>query len=768
MKVSAQATRDWQYETGQPATKSREQWKMVTAGDELARGKSVQFFPAPDYHLTNDENDAYDLTDGTLSSRLDDRVWFNKDAVGWMSNAAGTNGALMVIDLGMTQPIKQIAIRVLGGLEQDVLELPTMIEFMASMDGKQYFSLQKMVKLAAGEQEQSDFKTGFYIPEEGQSFMAPLVCRENVQARYIAIRMSAPQGLFTDQISILKADNSVPLKTLETFPEVQIYPDGAQVFFDGLAITPRYSPFTVTTNITTPNWLVVQDNSRLDLSKDKAEFRVELPSGLHILKQSMPAFKKIASDQPDINTYLFSYDGKNRNGSIGPIWIEREDGVNIPDNAKIVLTGILNGKDSHTVTYPINLVEIPEVPKIDGLDISLAWMVEAYQHQWPHYLRDFRKMGFGGVATFPRAYARDEKGNWNTHTQKSLAFLQQAREVGYGVVYNESPFHIMWNAIQDDIKAGKLDEAEAEQLFTQVDGKRGKNINILYRGKYFQDEIKRVATAAAQVQPDLVFLDIELWGAHVNASRKDPRVIAVWEKSGKSWEDFATDNGTEVLRTLVTAIRQAVPEKKLLIGLYGSDPKNVIYTNYFEWKKLYPEIIDIAQPSLYIQGRAQVVADRVRYDYDTMQTRQIIPWLSAGTYGEFNPKLMEPMVLETILNGARGLTYYWFGDFDPMDFYYHSKALAELAPHQKLLQHGKPIDYKGDNPDLHYTAFASDNEALVLIENYNNASDGNVKLSLPISSTTKVLLDGKALPISNDTISINVPAGEFRLIYLEK
>lgn len=95
-----------------------------------------------------------------------------------------------------------------------------------------------------------------------------------------------------------------------------------------------------------------------------------------------------------------------------------------------------------------------------------------------------------------------------------------------------------------------------------------------------------------------------------------------------------------------------------------------------------------------MQGRAQLVADRIRFDYDAMQSRQIIPWLSAGTYGEYDPPMTEPMVLESILNGARGVTYYKFDDFDPMDFYYHSKALASLAPFETLLQAGKPVAYR--------------------------------------------------------------------------
>jgi len=760
---------DWQYSPGQSVVESREKWTKLTAGEELARGKRVQFFPSPNYGLTSNENDPYDLTDGTLSTSGSDRIWFDKNAVGWMASARG-KGALMVIDLGTEQPIGQIAIRLLGGKEQPVLALPDSIEFLASLDGEKYYSLQKMIKLGPGEKEQSDFRNSFYIPEDGKSFMAPFICTEAVRARYIALRIVSPFGLFTDQVSVLKATDSTSLKTLESFPAAQIYPDGFQVFFDGLAVVPRQVPFVVTTNITTPNWLLAQDNSGLNLSKKKAGFRIELPKGLRILSISEPPFKKVPS-QNGSNIYLFNYSGENR---IGPLWIEEEKNVSLPTNAKITITGILEGKDSHTVSYPIHLVKIPEVPKIKNLDISLAWLHDKTQQEWPHFLRDFHKMGFGYVSTFPRNYdaGKDDfgasGGKWSIHKQESIDFLRRARQQGYGIVYNESPFHVMWHKIEVDQKAGKIDDAEAQKLFTLIDGKRGSTMNILYRGKYFQDEIKRIANSAALIQPDQVYLDIELWAGHVRESKKDPRVISAWKKSGKTWEDFATDVGAEILDTLVKAIRQAVPDKKITVGLYSNDPKNAIYTNFFEWKKLYPNIIDIAQPSLYIQGRPQVVAERIRYDYDAMKQRQIIPWLSTGTYGEFDPVNTKAMVLESILNGARGVTYYWFGDFDPMDFYYHSEALAELAPYQELIKDGKPIPYKGDNPELHYTAFASNKEGMLLVGNYKNAVNGKVNLQLPLTPVKKVLLDGKPLVAKNNTVSLDLSPGKFCLIYFSK
>jgi len=151
-----------------------------------------------------------------------------------------------------------------------------------------------------------------------------------------------------------------------------------------------------------------------------------------------------------------------------------------------------------------------------------------------------------------------------------------------------------------------------------------------------------------------------------------------------------------------------------------------------------------------------------------MRKRDIIPWLSAGTYGEFAPKLMEAMVLESLLNGSRGITYYWFGDFDAEDFYYHAKALSRLSLYERLLLNGRPVSYQGDNPNLHYTAFASKNEALILVGNYKNDPNGKTELVLPFPVVNSVQVDGKPVSFQNGKISLTVPPGEFKLISVVK
>jgi hypothetical protein len=102
-----------------------------------------------------------------------------------------------------------------------------------------------------------------------------------------------------------------------------------------------------------------------------------------------------------------------------------------------------------------------------------------------------------------------------------------------------------------------------------------------------------------------------------------------------------------------------------------------------------------------------------------------------------------------------------------MDFYFHARALVALAKFPKLLQTGKPIPCQGSNPALHYTCFASDTEALVLVGNYGKAPHGDATVPLPVKAISQaVVVDGPSLPIEKEAVSIRVPAGDFRLLHL--
>ena len=102
----------------------------------LARGKHYQFSRVPDYRLTIDEADLTDLTDGRLSQREDEKIWFERHAVAWQ----GDSGVHIVLDLEQVQKVGEVAPRILGGAEQNSLLFPRRVEVAVSED-----SLQKVL-----------------------------------------------------------------------------------------------------------------------------------------------------------------------------------------------------------------------------------------------------------------------------------------------------------------------------------------------------------------------------------------------------------------------------------------------------------------------------------------------------------------------------------------------------------------------------------------------------------------------------------------------
>ena len=148
--------------------------------------------------------------------------------------------------------------------------------------------------------------------------------------------------------------------------------------------------------------------------------------------------------------------------------------------------------------------------------------------------------------------------------------------------------------------------------------------------------------------------------------------------------------------------------------------------------------------------------------------KKLIPFLTAGTYGEYQSELLEPMILESFLNGAGGITYFKFADFDtPEDFYYHACALAKLRPYEDLIAAGKPVTVSAAPAGIKTSALQDKNEILLLIGNYDGLAP-QVSVTLPAAAAKAVdAADGKTLPVKGKVLKVNVPAGKFKLLYIQ-
>lgn len=266
--------------------------------------------------------------------------------------------------------------------------------------------------------------------------------------------------------------------------------------------------------------------------------------------------------------------------------------------------------------------------------------------------------------------------------------------------------------------------------------------------------------------PDFVYFDIEIWNKAVNESRGDPAMQTAIAASGTTEEQFLQDLGFGMLTDLKAAVQTV---HSAPIGLYNNSPQIPVYQQVFKWTQIYPARVDFAMPSLYVHGDATKVHDAIKNCRSSTHSRQIIPWLSGGTYGEFDSKWIEPMILETILNGARGFIYYNFNDLDPTDYYYHAKALAELAPYQPLISSGAPVPLTSTNASLVTTCFrsSSSDKALVLVGNYKSTAAATTTITSPVNlppGAIRNVVTGDYLPATAQ-LTVTVPGQGFVLLY---
>lgn len=726
------------------ARKNREMWLNETAGENLAFGKETVFSTRPDYRLTQDDNDRLDLTDGKLSSRKDDHIWFDRAAVGWQQTPAN-----LMIDLGEVQPVGKVVVRFLGGAAQNGLRFPRRLELVVSEDGKTFYRAATLSKLMLGEKDRGGEPGVFLLPEEGQAYVYPLALGDlRTKARFIGLQINADIGfVFADELAVLKGDFAADEITLRD-------EDRTPFVISGLAFAPLKPMLAISTNVHTPNYFRLTDARQPEDKKKPITFVIELPRPATILKEHSTGTiteEAVIKNGKPYRRYTISEPSARRD-KIGTFYLHAGDAASL-DGTKATFYALSDGYEPNRIDVPIQPVMIPRVGKLTDLHVSLAWMSLNHALNWPNFLDDWEHLGFNAVATFPRYW----KGEVSPD---KAALLAEARRRGMKVIYNESPFHMMEHR--------RKREAE---IYSQLPDKPSTNLCPSYRGPFYQEEIKRVGDLYELVRPDFVFYDIECWYNGASEAGRCARCREKMTESGQEFDSFLTKQGTEMIRDMgrqiearATALGVPVPH----IATYNNHAARPIYHKVFDFNKLYPSLLVSAQPSLYVKGDATIVHRTIRDNYQALGSRNIIPWLSTGTYGEHEPYKVEAMVLESVLNGASGITYYCFSDFDtPMDFYYHAKALAHIAPYQKLLTDGRPTELKTDNEALFVSGYRHGGELLVLVGNYQNTPRTKARITLPFSGTAEIrdVRKNTALP-AGSVLEVNVPAQQIALIYV--
>ena len=731
---------------------NRRMWFDLTLKRKnLALGKRVKFIPRPRYPLTEDRkgepgNDELDLTDGKLSTHNDDKIWFDRKAVGFFDNSGQKDFSkvLMRIDLGEVCPVDYIALRALGGAVTH-FRFPKKFEVLVSKDGEQFFAASEMNKLAPAEASQSDFITTYYYPEDrpySESVCKTFKLPVNADARYIIVKLSLDVHFFSDEMAVSAAE-----KKDAQFNRAY-RGKGFAVPNDGLTASPRVPELAVIKGVAAPQEIEISDY-RTDQGKIReAQVVLDLPEPLTV--HNVKA-EKITVNGVNFNRFRLPVSSKLK---VKYIYILSSN--DIPDRlppAHIYVE--YDGKTGFQQTLPLKIVTLPEFKTFKNLPVCLAWMnSEALLNIYPGFLKNYQRFGFNSIGVFPRYYiGRSEAAKAGLKKK-----YEQMRQAGLKIFMNDSAIHEMISK-----------QKKGSEVFC-ITNSASKLVCPSYTGKLYRQEMERIARCAVLSKPDHVLLDIECFGSAFSRSAKEcSRCVEAIKKSGLSETEYMYSCGRRILADISDALKKAAKEAGIpmpVLHLYGLDCES--HYGICRFSEVYPSIVKSAQPSLYVGAHPEEIHRSIRTNYRKIGKRDIMPWMTTGCYGEYDSHWVEPMVLEALMNGAGGILYFQYAYFadSPLDFYYHAMAVMKLAPYEDLLTHGEYAEVKDRTGKMLCSMVRRGNELLLLAGNYFKTQP-STSIMLPFEKAEVLDLNIRKRFASNREFEFDVKPGEFGLFYIK-
>ena len=739
-------------------------WENAVTGKvNLAAGKKVDFSFKPNFPLTMTgkkknaiNNDAFDLTDGKLSRRGDDVLRFDSSAVGWRTSADLSGGIDMTIDLGKVEPVEKVVIRInCGDKHKQIQRSPRKFAVLISKDGENFYPANNpMIKLQPGEKEQSNFINQYYLEEnDSDIFCYPFELAVNAPARYVTIRVVPDGGnLYSDELAIIKAENPAGIseKAYSAIPEKRLT--------DGVVLTPAQNGnFYIAKNLPAPNYFAFRD-LRGKAGKEKLQMVLELPESIICRNDDVKA-EKIQLDGKNYQRYSFQIPadpGRIANYMEHHAVFLQANG-DASNGCKAYFYVTVNGKKSHVIERDIEAITIPEAPaKFKGITVLSRMGIG--DKEFPGYFENLKMMGFSGVHIYPYMYQRSGVDRFS---DEYCANIEKARNMGYKIVFG-------YNGLLEMYKYSKHNNEVYCQDIPQQQIKCP-----TYRGKSYQAELAKITRAVAKFKPDYIQWDIEHWGKSMPYVRNCSRCSSLQKKSGKNWEDFLDDVSVELNAELNQAVEKGAKEVNGTMPLlynYNRQPLSKCYHSFEKWS-LNGKFVYGGQPSLYVAGNEMRVHENVSGNFalqSDKNKRVLVPILTPGTYGAYEPFRLEQMIYETMLNGARGFFYYpWRGFVSPIYFYYHAKAMQNVIKYQDLIFNGTIFTPVCSNSDITLSGVKSSSEALVLLGNYKNVTKA---FSLPLPFDNAAIYD--VLNNKNMTTAelekLHIPTGKVMLLYFRK
>lgn len=717
--------------------------------ENLALGRPVAFSPAPNYQLTaRGDSDANDLTDGKLTSREDEKIWFDGSAVGW-SYGGRVN---LAVDLGVSAQIDEIAIRLLGGAPQAGISIPGWIEAFVSEDGEHYAKVAECSRWRDG-----DFQR-FGVPDDtGTAWIHGLRFTElDVRGRWVALRMYTGGLSAADELYVFGEPMEGKLQTLASGETADFTVAHPQPYFHKpeLVIATNV-PAPIPVGVIVPPGAQRQPTSHLTL---------DLPPGVEIHGGGIGS-AKVEDVRPEQisnggTRYRFAYTAESSNKVLGRLYMQAR-GWQDGQAGKLRYQSAHGEWQSPPQELEVRAVHVPPAPRLERIMAGLGWWSAPATADWPDALDAWDQFGLNSFPMFAQ---------WMKSDDPLWELVDEARRRGMFIVNIDSPLHRMVERRKNQT-----------EIFCQFsDGTTGDRLCPSYRGRYYQEEIERFAGVMQRARPDFSSLDIEIWGWRGPVDcQKCTRCQQDFENSElKSWESWKLAKGDEMWCDLTKAARVAVAEAagpRFEIGGYDFRP-GPGYQSTWSVDHLYPEWMQSSQVSTYTclyPYHLELIGNEVRRDRSGLRQSDVLPWLTPGDAGTFPGECFQWALLECFANGARGV-YFWSGRvWDVENLVAYNRVIRAIAPVEKLILEG---ELAGEAISVEapgrISGLRRQNEMLLLVADYFRRSEGmlNVRLSVPATSGIRDLLTDQIvteqIKAGDSTLPIELAGARARLLHV--
>ena len=671
----------------------RDQYLKMIAPGNLILGKRLRYSPVPTQYLNVDEADPAQLTDGKFGERTDERIWFERGCVGWQGPSLMT----IFADLEQPEPIGSVVIRLLGGAEQNALEFPDEIKVLLSHDGESYYQVAARHKRGLDDLSAEAWD----LPEEKLAWVHNFQLPVGRKARYVAVQLRhQKQFQVSDEMAVVKGPDTLP--TFQPDPAKQVV-----IVTEGVAFTPVWgNVIPVCQNLPLRARFLIQDARAGAAAKEPCKLVLDLPDTVKFVVPADQPASEVTHEGRTFKRYVINWTGEGTDFFLQSLLP--------PGKTDVLYTSGDSGngpKNERKITWRSLFIPKARVPK--RLHVSLSWQEAPWLYKrWPDYIAAQKHLGFNAVGMQP-CYWREANV---PEYQKALAAI---RAGGLKLIQIESP-------------AGALaPDRTQEEIKSILPGGKFGHTCPSYRGQYYQKELASFARAAVWIDPDVIFYDIEaFWPGAVQEAEQCSRCQERY-KAGhyQDWNEFRAAMGREMHVDLKNAIEQARAAagytRPLVYGSYRTEPLTELNDGLFSFGNTYPDLLQMAMPSLYVAGNALAVAENIKGNRARMKANDIVPWLSTGCYGDYDPVRTRDMILEAFANGANGITYYWYGHFDAAHFKSHAEAIDIVAPIEDLFMDGKPLaGLKCSDERIRVCGMGMGNERAVLVSNYRGVAAG--------------------------------------------